>query len=88
MGEPQQLKTDMNTTAPSTKKLTNAVLVLTTTALDATWRTLVPGIAGTILGLYLDHVWHTVPFMTITGLVVGIVLSVFLVYRLFKAVKS
>jgi F0F1-type ATP synthase assembly protein I len=76
------------TTNKTAKQSSNAVLLLITTGLDATWRTLVPGIAGTILGIYLDHLWHTIPVMTITGLVLGIALSALLIHRLFKAVKS
>jgi F0F1-type ATP synthase assembly protein I len=83
MGEsPRQKSADQTTQRPS-----SAVLLLITTALDTTWRTLVPGIVGVIVGIWLDHTWHTTPMMTIIGLVMGIVLSVVLIYRQFKAVQ-
>jgi F0F1-type ATP synthase assembly protein I len=80
MGEsPQQTKT---------KTTTQAVLLLGTSALDTTWRVLVPGIVGTVLGLILDHAWHTTPFVMIVGLVLGIALSVVLVIKQFKALNK
>jgi F0F1-type ATP synthase assembly protein I len=79
MGEsPQGLKT---------KTTTQAVILLAMTGLDATWRTLVPGIVGTVLGLLADHALHTTPLITITGLVLGIAISAYLIYRLFKGTK-
>jgi F0F1-type ATP synthase assembly protein I len=80
MGEsPQPMKT---------KTTTQAVFLLATTALDATWRTLVPGIVGTVLGLILDHAWHTTPFIMIVGLVLGVALSILLIKKQFKALNK
>ena len=70
------------------KTTTQAVLLLGTSALDTTWRVLVPGIVGTILGLILDHTWHTTPFVMIAGLVLGIALSVVLVIKQLKALSK
>ena len=79
MGEsPQEMKT---------KTTAQAVLLLATTALDTTWRTLVPGIVGTVGGLLLDHALHTTPFIMVAGLVLGIALSVLLVTKQFKALQ-
>jgi uncharacterized membrane protein len=74
---------------PTTKDQStlHAVLLLATTGLDATWRTLVPGIVGTILGLLADHALHTTPLITIIGLVLGMALSAYLIYRLLKGTK-
>lgn len=68
--------------------MTHAVLVLGLAGLDATWRTIVPGVVGTVLGLMADNALHTTPLITIIGLVLGIALSVLLVYRLLKGVKK
>ena len=65
-----------------------AVLLLAMTALDTTWRTLVPGIAGLVLGLWADHAWHTTPFIMIAGLLIGMGTSAYLIYRQFKGVQS
>ncbi|HEY8886650.1 MAG TPA: AtpZ/AtpI family protein [Candidatus Microsaccharimonas sp.] len=84
MGEsPKKMKTKMTTQAT-----TQAVLILATTALDATWRTIVPGVLGTVLGLMADHALHTTPLITITGLVLGMALSAYLIYRLFKGIQK
>lgn len=80
MGEsPKQMKT---------KTTTQAVLLLATTALDATWRTIVPGVLGTVLGLVADHAFHTTPWFMILGLILGMALSAFLVYQLFKGIQK
>ena len=68
--------------------MTHAVLVLGIAVLDATWRTIVPGVVGTVLGLMADHALHTTPLITIIGLVLGIALSILLIYRLLKGVKK
>jgi F0F1-type ATP synthase assembly protein I len=71
-------------TTTKNKGTTHAVLLLATTALDATWRTIVPGVVGTVLGLLADHALHTTPFIMIAGLVLGMALSALLIYRLLK----
>jgi F0F1-type ATP synthase assembly protein I len=65
----------------------SAVFTLAMTALDTTWRTLVPGIAGAVLGIVLDRLLGTKPLFVLTGLVLGIALSALLVYKQFKAVN-
>jgi F0F1-type ATP synthase assembly protein I len=84
MGESPRTKAAETTT----KTTTQGVLLLATTALDTTWRTLIPGIVGTVLGIMLDHAVHTVPIFTIIGLVLGITLSGFLIYQQFKGLKK
>ncbi len=83
MGEsPRQKHTDTTTTRPS-----RAVLLVTATALDTTWRTIVPGVTGVALGLWLDRMWRTTPWLMIIGLVAGIALSAVLIYRQITAVQ-
>lgn len=69
------------------KPVQHPALLLAFTALDTTWRTLVPGIIGVILGIYLDHSWHTTPLLTVSCLVIGISLSAYLIYRQFRMVS-
>lgn len=85
MGESPRTKTSELTTKRTT---THAVLLLATTALDATWRTILPGVIGTVLGIMADHTLHTTPLITIIGLVLGIALSAYLIYRLFKGIQK
>ena len=77
-------------TKTTTKNIstTSAILVLAMTGLDATWRTIFPGVVGTVLGLLADHALHTIPLFTILGLIVGIALSVLLIYRLLKRIQK
>jgi len=49
---------------------------------------LVPGITGAVIGILLDQLLHTKPLFVLTGLVLGIALSILLVYKQFKAVKQ
>ncbi len=83
MGESSRHKT----AAQSAQRPSNAVILLALTAFDTTWRTLVPGIAGTLLGLLADFNLHTKPVLTIVGLLLGIALSALLIYQQLKAVK-
>ena len=76
-----------DTVTDTTKRPLHAAVLLVVTALDATWRTLVPGIVGVIGGIVLDHQWHTTPLLTIIGLALGMAVSALLIYRLFKAVQ-
>lgn len=86
MGESPRTKPAETTT--KNEQPMNAVLLLAVTAFDATWRTLVPGILGTVLGIMSDHALHTTPLLTITGLILGIALSAYLIYRLFKGLQK
>ncbi|MDB5160100.1 MAG: hypothetical protein JWO99_363 [Candidatus Saccharibacteria bacterium] len=85
MGESPRTKSADTTTKNGT---VHAVLILGLTGLDATWRTILPGVAGTVLGLMADHALHTIPLLTIIGLVLGIALSVLLIYQLLKGVQK
>jgi len=68
-------------------KVAKPALLMTTTALDTTWRVILPGTAGVVGGLVLDRTWNTTPLFMIIGLVLGIALSAYLIYRQFKAVN-
>jgi F0F1-type ATP synthase assembly protein I len=87
MGESPRTKAT-ETTTKKTQTTTQAVMLLAGTALDATWRTLVPGIIGTVVGLILDHTFHTTPIIMIFGLVLGVALSVLLIKQQFKGLKK
>ncbi|RWZ78651.1 MAG: AtpZ/AtpI family protein [Candidatus Microsaccharimonas sossegonensis] len=86
MGESPRTKTAEMTTKNG--RTSRAALILAATALDATWRTILPGVVGTIVGIMADHALGVTPLLTITGLVLGIALSVSLIYRLFRGIKT
>ena len=59
--------------------------LLLLTLADTTWRMMVPSLGLAMLGLKLDLMWQTGPWLTLTGLVIGLWLSVQLVKRQIKA---
>jgi len=56
-------------------------MLMLITALDTTWRAFIPPIAGTFLGIWLDHLLHITPTATIICLILGAVLSLFLIVK-------
>lgn len=46
---------------------------------DVTWRLFVPTIGGTLLGLWADKSWHTTPWFTGIGIIVGSISAILLV---------
>lgn len=61
--------------------------ILMWTMVDTTWRLFVPSVGGTALGLWADNSWNTKPWLTITGVVVGSLLSFVLIYAQLKQIK-
>jgi len=84
------------TQSPSTKKQTTkqppttsqAALLLLLTIADTTWRTFVPTIGGTILGVMLDNLTHRAPLFTTTLIIVGFAVAILLVTLQIKRVRS
>ena len=58
------------------------------TALDTTWRMFTPIIAGTFLGIWLDHLMNSAPIATIICLLLGIAVCAMLVVQQFKQVRK
>lgn len=75
---------------PQTTKqpVKNPALLLTMTALDTTWRTFVPVIGGTILGVAIDNRFDLSPITTIIGLIVGIVIAGLLIKKQLEDVNK
>lgn len=46
---------------------------------DTTWRMLVPSVGFTLLGVWLDSLWGTKPWLMFAGIAVGAFFAVFLV---------
>jgi len=62
----------------------STVVLLLGTAGDTTWRMFVPIVGLAVAGVWADRTLGTKPFMTIFGIVVGIVIAAYLVRRQFK----
>jgi len=58
------------------------------TALDTTWRVFAPTIGGVLLGIGIDHLLNIAPVATIVCLVLGVVLSGFLVVKQLRDVRK
>ena len=74
-------------TSPEPPSNSTALLLVGTFA-DTTWRMLVPSVGLTLLGVWLDGVWETKPWLMITGIVFGAVFAVLLVKKQFDSVKK
>ena len=64
---------------PSEKMDKSAAVLLFMVAADTTWRMFVPTLGGTFIGLWLDKTLDTEPWFAIGGLLIGIIVTAFLV---------
>lgn len=55
---------------------------------DTTWRMFVPSIGFTLLGVYLDSIFETKPWLMIVGIVFGAVMAILLVKLQINRLKS
>ncbi|MBL8159678.1 AtpZ/AtpI family protein [Candidatus Saccharibacteria bacterium] len=74
-------------TEAGTPTTQSAILVFGTIA-DTTWRLFVPSVGGTLLGVWGDNSFHTKPWLTLTGIVLGCALAVLLVRQQLTSVKT
>ncbi len=79
----------INEETPSTKppQQTTVVLLLGTIG-DTTWRMFVPTIGLTLLGVWGDNTFHTKPWFTLAGIVVGTAIATLLVLKQLKNVQK
>lgn len=66
----------------------SAAILLLITITDTTWRAFVPTIGGTLFGVWLDHMFGTIPYFTFTMIVIGFVSSALLINMQLKSVKG
>ncbi len=66
----------------------STVLLLLGDIGDTTWRLFVPTIGMTIAGVYLDNQIDTKPWLTIAGIVLGIILAAILVRNQLQKVNK
>lgn len=63
-------------------------LLLVKTFVSTTARLFLPTLTGTILGLVLDTMYNSKPLLTITGVICGTIVAIYLVYRQLQGVKK
>lgn len=78
---------DPTTTPPASKQALKPAAV-TLLFLDTSTRLFVPSIGGTVLGLWADKSFNTVPYLTLLGVTLGSAVAFSLVYLQLKAVKK
>ena len=66
---------------------TDAAILLLLTIADTTWRTFVPTIGGTFLGIWLDTLFNTVPLLTIIMIITGFATSGLLIVLQIRRVR-
>lgn len=62
----------------------STVVLLLGVAGDTTWRMFIPIVGLAVAGVWADRTYGTKPFLTITGIVVGVVIAAYLVRLQFK----
>lgn len=62
--------------------------IVISTFLDTTWRMFTPILVFTLAGWLIDRSTGTRPVATLTGLAFGILITSFLMYKLYKNVTS
>ena len=72
-------------TSPTT---TQAIIVLSLTVLDTTWRAFVPTIGSTILGVTLDNATGHAPVFTTISIIAGFAVAVLLVALQIRRVRK
>ena len=72
---------------PSVPPTSSTALLLLGTFADTTWRMLVPSVGLTLIGVWLDSMWGTKPWLMVLGIVIGSIGAVLLVKQQFVKVK-
>lgn len=73
-------------TTPTPPPQSTVVLLLGTIA-DTTWRMFIPTIGLTLLGVLGDNTYRTTPWLTTSGIILGVALASVLVIRQIKKVQ-
>ena len=78
---------DKHDTAPTPPDRSTVILLLGDIA-NTTWRMFVPTLLFIGLGFWADSSWHTKPWLTIAGLIIGVAITTELMRRQFKRIRS
>lgn len=73
--------------APTPPEKSTVILLLMDIA-DTTWRMFVPPLIGGLLGWWADSAWHLFPWLSLTGVALGCVMSAMFIRNLLKKVKN
>jgi hypothetical protein len=74
-------RTEKTSQTSSTRRPLSGPMLVFVTALDTTWRAFVPTLGGVFAGIGIDHLFGVAPIATIVCLVLGTILSIFLIAK-------
>ena len=66
----------------------STVILLLGDIADTTWRMFVPTLGLGALGFWADMIWHTAPWLSIIGVIIGAALAGALVWQQLKKVDN
>lgn len=74
---------------PVTKDASSAdsFMVVLETLGDTTWRMFVPSVGFTLLGVWLDSIWDTKPWLMALGILLGVFGAYLLVSKQYEQIK-
>ena len=78
---------DSTDDVPEPPDESTVILLLKDTG-DTTWRMFVPSIGMTLLGVWLDTVFTTMPWLMIIGIIVGFAFAILLVKKQMDTIKK
>ena len=78
---------DSTDNVPAPPEQSTVILMLKDTG-DTTWRMFVPSIGMTLLGVWLDTVFTTKPWLIIIGIIVGFAFAILLVKKQMDTIKK
>ena len=78
---------DSTDSVPAPPEQSTVILLLKDTG-DTTWRMFVPSIGMTLLGVWLDTVFTTKPWLMIIGIIVGFAFAILLVKKQMDTIKK
>jgi F0F1-type ATP synthase assembly protein I len=79
---------DQDGDTPPPKPTKSQVILMFGTMADTSWRMFIPIISLTVLGIWADRSWQTKPWMTVAGIIIGVILAGLLVQRQLERVKK
>ena len=68
------------------KMIPSGAWYLIATMADTTWRMFLTPIIGAMLGWWADSTWHTFPWFSLTGVILGCGVTALLIKRLLQKV--
>lgn len=79
---------DSEKTPKQPKQSTDSQILIVATFFDTTWRMFIPILATTLIGYVIDKKLGSIPIGILSGLGLGLVIAILLVWQQYKSVKK